>query len=119
MAAKTDYWGEITKSEVRAPVTILREQAALLGTKTRYLVEAHVETVKYGTSFMHKFNLVVPALDGYTYELFKVSHGIEIYPVRVSTLDVELQNEAEFLAWLGNALSSDETKRIIANLLAQ
>jgi hypothetical protein len=36
MAAQTDLWGEIAQEQVRTPVTIMKEQAALLGKKTQY-----------------------------------------------------------------------------------
>jgi hypothetical protein len=44
MATQTDFWGEIVSAAERTPVSIMREQAALLGTKTRNLIEARVES---------------------------------------------------------------------------
>jgi hypothetical protein len=126
MAAVTDLWGDLAPAEVRTPVAILREQAALLGSKTQNQVEASVRTeiVKgFGSQFRHTFNLVVPGLDNYTYRLFGIHHGVEMYPVntdeRMGLIDVELNTEEEFLEWLRNKLSSIETKRIISNLLGQ
>lgn len=52
-----------------SPVAILRQQATLLGQRTKDLVEAEVETK--GTDFQRKlqhwFYLVAPALDFYKY----------------------------------------------------
>jgi len=115
---------------VRTPVSILREQAALLGKKTKGLVEATVDTDASGGSFIHRFKLVVPALDNYTYELFSISNGIDFYPVEAygfqnrlkfgSMVSMStLRSEDEFLDWLQEILSSPETKKIIANILAQ
>ena len=126
MAAQTDLWGDIIQAEVRTPVAILREQASLLGIKTKNLIEASVKTSVKGGEFRHSFRLVVPALDGYTYELFEIFHGVSIYPItvpnRVGNLEapgLRLKDEEAFLNWLGHQLSSNETKRIISNLLAQ
>jgi hypothetical protein len=117
MATQVDFWGDIEPAEVRTPVAILREQAALLRTKTRNAIEARVDTdVFYGT-FQHSFRLVVPALDNYTYELFSVRYGIDLYPVTAGLN--ELKTEDEFKDWLRQRLSSPETKKIIGNLLAQ
>jgi hypothetical protein len=119
MAANADLWGEITPSAVRTPVSILREQAALLGAKTGYAIEAKVETRVTGSRFYQSFNLVVPALDNYSYELFEIYHEISLYPVRVMSLAESLKDEESFVNWLGKKLSSAETKSIIGNLLAQ
>src|SRR5881296_859505 len=83
MATNVDLWGEIQPPDVRTPVSILREQAALLGQKTKNLVEASVETTSSGGTFYHTFKLVAPALDNYTYQLFRIRHGIQLYPVYV------------------------------------
>jgi hypothetical protein len=118
MAASTDLWGEIEATQIRTPLVILREQAALLGAKTKNLVEASVNTHADGDTFIHNFNLDVPALGRYRYNLFNIQHGPSIYPVTVSSKH-RLDTEQEFIEWLGAKLSSPETKRIVANLLAQ
>ncbi len=118
MAAPPDLWGDVQASGVRTPVAILREQASLLGKKTQQVVEAEVETQVFDKLFLHAFNLVVPALSYYRYNLFTVKHGIDFYPLDVG-IGSYLKTEDEFLKWLGAQLSSPETKRIIGNLLAQ
>ena len=62
MAASTDLWGEIEATQIRTPLVILREQAALLGAKTQNLVEASVNTFVSEGSFYHSLDLVVPSL---------------------------------------------------------
>jgi hypothetical protein len=119
MAAHADLWGDIAPSAVRTPASILREQGSLLGAKTNHLIEGQVETQISGRTFYHSFNLVVPALENYSYELFKIYHGVNIYPVQVGPPIDGLANEEAFVTWLGQKLSSPETKRIIGNLLAQ
>jgi hypothetical protein len=118
MAAKTDLWGDIGTTAIRSPVSILREQAALLGSKTSNLVEARVDTSTFGDTLIHTFNIVVPALD-YTYRLFTVHHGVDMYPIKVPNPDNTLNSEDEFQQWLHDKLSSPGTKKIIQNLLSQ
>src|SRR5258706_9181785 len=107
MATKTDLWGEIAAPEIRIPVGILREQASLLGPKTQNLVEASVKTDwSKGDNFVHTFLLVVPALDNYAYCLFRVSHGVSLYPVKEWPDVKTFQTEEDFIAWLRQTLSS-------------
>ena len=119
MAASKDLWGEIDVARVRTPLVIMKEQAALLGTKTKNLVEASVKTRPDGEQFVHSFNIVVPALGNYTYNLFSAAHGPEMYPVNIYRQSDLLKNEEAFVQWLASKLSSPETKRIISNLLSQ
>jgi hypothetical protein len=118
MAAQSDLWGEIGTTVTRSPVSILREQAALLGSKTNNFVEARVDTSTFRDTFIHAFNIVVPALD-YTYQLFSVQHGVDMYPIEVPSPHTTLNSEDVFQQWLHDKLSSPETRKIIQNLLSQ
>jgi hypothetical protein len=102
-------------------VTILREQAALLGQKTRQQVLAEVETRNAGEMLVHSFVIVVPALDNYKYELFKVQHGVPSYPLSVASpgLTGKVTSQAAFVDVLGKILSSENTRNVIQSLLAQ
>jgi hypothetical protein len=115
----TDFWGEIEAIEVRTPLSILREQAAALGPRTKNLVEAKVETEIAGTSFRHAFDLVVPSLDNYTYRLFEIQHDHDLYPIYVRTTAEQLTDEGAFIDWLRVRLTSPQTRKIVGNLLAQ
>lgn len=121
MAAQTDFWGDLQLSPVITPVMILREQAALLGAKTHRQIEASVETRASDGIFYHSFNLVVPALDNYTYQLFRICHGIDLYPVLVETPRgaLKMHSEYDFLLWLREKLSSQSTKQVISSILGQ
>jgi hypothetical protein len=119
MAAQTDLWGDIQTEKIRTPVSILREQAALLGPKTQNIVEAKVDTRSERGDFYHYFTLVVPALDNYKYNLFAISHDIRLYPVLVQSEGTQLTNEQTFTEWLGRKLTSAETRKLISSLIAQ
>ena len=117
MATQPDFWGELDFPQIRTPADILREQAALLGRKTRNLIEAKVYTSVLHGDFIHTLDLVVPTLDNYSYQLIWIAHGIELYPVR--TEDKRLNSEFEFTEWVRQTLSSEKTRRIVSSLLAQ
>jgi hypothetical protein len=120
MAAQRDLWGDIVPNAVRTPAGILKEQAAILGDKTQHLVEAEVTTSVSGQDLVHTFELIVPTLDGYRYQLFSISHGPTIYPVEVRfERTPRLNTEEAFVGWLRDKLSSTETRSLISNLLAQ
>ena len=62
------------------PVSILREQAALLGDKTKQLVTGEVQMSTTGNLFVHSFYVAAPTLN-YRYELFRVQHPAAFYPL--------------------------------------
>jgi hypothetical protein len=119
-----DFWPAIDEAEeITAPIVLLRKYAAPLWDKSGHLINAEVET-RTGSegSFIHSFNLIVPALDGYTYELFEVRHGIEPYPVWYLDEDrqrSEFADEKQFTDWIKVMLSSERTKRILKTLVQQ
>ena len=73
-------------------------------------------------TFTHTFNIEVPVLDDYRYTLFSVSQGIEPYPVVHRNENGQweaLADEAAFIAWLKQTLSSEKTKRVLKTLSEQ
>jgi hypothetical protein len=118
-----DFWpDDIGESSIVTPVSILKEQAAALGPKTKGLVTAEVLPTQTGNPqyLAYIFHLVAPAVN-YRYQMFTVTHPISLYPVTTSYRNTSssLTGETEFRAWLKELLSSDETKRIVAALIAQ
>lgn len=81
----TSFWpSDISQKTVRAPVTILKEQALFLGRQTRNMVEANVavnSNIRTAeTQFVYDFVIYSPALS-FSYRLFFVIYGIDLYPV--------------------------------------
>ena len=94
-----------------------------MGKHTNNLLEEEVETKPWGVDLVHRFIIVAPTLS-YRYELFKVTHGVAVYPVVVShpgplSPDETIQDEEKFVNWLKNVLNSEYAKRILGSLLAQ
>jgi len=65
----------------KSPAAILREQASLLGNKTKNIVTAEVKRNNIDNRmFYYEFYIVAPSYS-YRYKLFGIVYGIEQYPV--------------------------------------
>jgi hypothetical protein len=141
-----DLWpNELSTVDQRSPLTILKEQASLLGEKTQNIVIAVLEDAPLVGSWLPKnypfkygFLLTCPALSHYRFRLFSIAYDIDIYPVRfhldsdvaeeiIEETHVELgmngnlqaSNEEEFIEILRRIFSSRKTVRVIRALLSQ
>lgn len=129
MAEQTlDFWPDIAAARPRVtPLSLMKQQAALLGKHTSNLLEGDVSSNVYNGRLVHRFRISVPTLD-YSYELFTISHDVvALYPVRIESSktyyhgksQLTIESEDAFMDWLKTVLSSDETKRVLGSLLAQ
>jgi hypothetical protein len=111
---------DIGESDLVTPVSIMREQAALLGERTENLVTAEVVTAANGPFIIHNFILEAPALS-YRYQLFSADHQVSLYPVDVNynKTTTRCTDEAQFRQKLGQILGADATKQIVRALKAQ
>lgn len=106
------------------PVTILRQQAAMLGRRTQNILTADVRTGEnFEDELVHRFYLVAPALGDYRYQLFLVRHpAVSIYPATVwfsNSEKEETPDETSLRDVLKRIFASDETRRIVQSLIAQ
>jgi len=141
-----DLWpSELSTVDQRSPLTILKEQASLLGEKTQNIVIAVLEDISgiwpwslKNYPFKYGFQLTCPALGHYRFRLFSIGFDIDIYPVRFD-LDSDVaeeiigethvepgmngkfqaSNEEEFIEILKRIFSSRKTARVIRALLSQ
>ena len=121
MPDSNDYWpANIADSNLTTPVTILKEQATLLGEKTRQLVEGEVVTQTTGTLLFHYFYVAAPTLN-YRFELFNISHGVNFYPLVLRYLNntTSLGSEEEFKAKLKEIFAAPHTLNVVHSILAQ
>ena len=128
-----DLWpAEIAVAdEPTPPITILKHQAALLGRKTKNLVEAevHTELTDFQRLLRHTFFLVAPVVGLDQYPLLYVEHPVtRMYPATVkvnpddpssAVREFVAKNEAEFKQHLKVVFAAAPTKRVIGNLFAQ
>jgi hypothetical protein len=116
-----DLWpANITESNLVTPVAILREQAALLGDKTKQLVTGEVQTTTVGNLFVHSFCVAAPTLN-YRYELFRVQHPAVFYPLALEqgSVTTQVKSEEEFKSKLKEVFSSQLTLNVVQSILAQ
>jgi hypothetical protein len=123
---REDYWpddiGDVTDPE---PVALLKEQASLLGAKTRNAVEGVVRTSTEGGTAYYSLYLKAESLGDYLYKLLDIARPAigrdDAYPVTAQSSAggpaVEIPDRDEFRKWLRAQLSSDYVRRAIANLL--
>jgi hypothetical protein len=116
-----NLWPEnIADSNLTTPVTILKEQAAVLGEKTRQLVKGEVVTQTTGNLFVHYFYIVAPTLS-YKFELFTLSHGVNFYPLVMRYLNntISLSSESDFKDKLKEIFAAPHTLNVVHSILAQ
>lgn len=125
-----NLWGEIPGDiDVRPPITILREQATLLGELTNKILLAEVGVNRQGGDLTMDLRIVAPALANYTYVVLTARHGIQMYPVQVINFSTftpekkrpiyECTNESELLATLKAILGAPHLHNVISSLMAQ
>jgi hypothetical protein len=131
-----DLWGGEISISALSPVSILRSQDELLRRKTKGALTAEVRTRKETdgphTLFVHTMDLSAPIL-GYSETILEASHRENFpYPV-VIDLSEELRETTEtqaprptkcfepdeFMRALGNILSSQPVRSVIASLIAR
>jgi len=136
----TDLWpSDLGTVTIKSPVTILKEQAAMLGAKTSNIVKARVlKTVPQSLAgtmlpFAYEFQINVPALDNYTYRLFIIRYDVDLYPVRFASLDDAIAEEMgvsreqglsasdaeEFTEILARIFGSQRTRHVVHAILSQ
>ena len=105
------------------PILTLKEQASIISNKTGGRIVAEVATGRHGNDFAHTFFLIAPFLDDYRYQLFRVIHPVELYPleldVDVMERSFECKTAEEFQDVLRTVFASPQTIKVIRAILAQ
>lgn len=77
-----DLWPEINiEAHKDEPIKILKDQAEILGKKTKNLIIGEVVTNTESGVIYHTLYLVAPILDNYRYSLLKIAHTSMQYPL--------------------------------------
>ena len=126
--ATPNLWGELPSiDDIRAPITVLKEQAAQLQIMTRGVLRARVMNKQEGGWFTLELRIVAPAIENYEFTVLETRHSIGGYPLEVtpswrrgrSDSTIECADEGEFVKALGDILASDRVRQVIRSLLAQ
>jgi hypothetical protein len=134
----TDLWpSDLGTVTTKSPLTVLREQASMLGTKTKNIVKARIvralsQSVSGSLPFNYEFLIHAPALDNYSYRLFIIRYDVDLYPVKFE-LDQAIaeemavnreqgliaSGEEEFTQILARIFGSRKTRNVIHAILSQ
>jgi hypothetical protein len=131
----TDLWpNDLGTVTTKSPLTILKEQASLLGAKTKNIVKAKLQksASNWGVPFNYDFILNAPALDNYSYRLFIIAYDVDLYPVRFFVDDAIAEEmgikprevliatgEEQLIEILARILGSQKTRHVIHAILSQ
>ena len=118
-------WGDLSELALeRTPFLILQEQADLLQGATNEILAGRVRREMTGRTVEAPLYVVAPALQHYHVEILEISYDASIvYPVQVraslsgETLDVSSEDHLKEV--LGEILTSDQVRTILANLISE
>jgi hypothetical protein len=123
-----DLWPTgIFDSAIRAPYTLLKEQALLLGEKSSRLILGRVQRVidQYSDAPVRlSLRARVPDMGDYEVELVSLEHHPQrLYPVTVRDREhgeeAQLDTEADLITWLRGELRSAWVRNTMQTLIAQ
>jgi hypothetical protein len=124
--SEQNLWGDLPViKDQKTPFQVLREQAGILTKLCRGLLEGRAMQSEQTDPryFVYRLSIVAPSLNGYTLSVLWVRHGITLYPIamgdEIAGKQYNAQSEAEFIALLGQILSSPSTKKVLESLLLQ
>ncbi|MSP00531.1 MAG: hypothetical protein EXR07_05690 [Acetobacteraceae bacterium] len=118
------FWAIPDVTNVRTPLSILREQASAITTQTKGALVGLVETRADGDSFVYiRLELSVPALNDYRYRILTYQQPVELYPGRLivggDLRGDSVTDESTFLSDVKKILSSEQITNVVRSLLAQ
>ena len=123
-----DLWGELPAPDSSVtPTTILKEQAAILTSKSNGLLEGEVSMGKDDAlEVVANFSIVVPAMNRYRWSLLQLPYKrLTPYPFKAkwfkeSGLGQEtIESESDFKSYLRGVFQSEEVQKTIAALLRE
>ena len=99
-----NLWGKLPdSSDVKPPITILREQATALKSATNGVLLGDVRALTAGGNFRAVLYVVAPALNNYRLEILEIEHPVSFYPISISSYGMQplrAYDEQEFLTCL-------------------
>ncbi|MBE2213588.1 MAG: hypothetical protein IAE82_06935 [Opitutaceae bacterium] len=125
MSTPENFWGDIPKKpNIRTPLSILKEQADLLGKLTDGALAGRVETHSNGEMLNHSLGVVVSALNNYEIEVLGVRHGLRLYPTEIQDRIGDgkwrdAEDQESYIQVLRSILGSKDVRNVVEALLAQ
>jgi hypothetical protein len=123
------FWTIPDTTNLRTPVTILKEQAEAVTQATNGVLNGEIRAYSRNSLERADFKsgtqlaITVPFLKDYSVILLNYDHNITMYPGVIKdnfgNNSFIINNELEFVNSLKDIFSSEKTKMILANLLSQ
>ncbi len=106
--------------DVKPPIVMLKQQAAVLGQRTQNILQGEVSSEQLDdNTIYYNFYIVSPALGNYRYKLFWVSQHIDaLYPVWMSGSEKPIEDEAALRTALMSVFGSEKTRKVVQSLMA-
>jgi hypothetical protein len=118
-----DLWPNFSPPANRnAPVHLLKQQAAALGSKTDNIVLGVVQSFPAGdVKFGYSLDLYSASLGGYRFRLLQIVYPLEFYPVTMTAfgIDYEAKDPAMFRDQLARVFNDPKTKQAVEAIMAQ
>jgi len=119
-----NLWGDLSSLEtVRTPKTILEEQANLLTDATGGVLVGEVTGESQFGGFCYNLDVLVPALNRYSYTILTVKYSVDAYPVTLTAsrplVYEQCGNEEELMAAIEKILSSRDVRSALSTLKSQ
>jgi hypothetical protein len=116
-------WKIPDTTNLRTPVTGLKEQASALTEATDGILVGEVRTNSGNSqdSLQYGLDITVPSLNNYRYRVATLIQPLTMYPlsVIVGSRNSMANNEDELIKVLADILGSDRVQRIIGSLITQ
>lgn len=126
MTKTQNLWGELpTVENARTPLSILREQANLLGQLTDRLLEGEIVVNSSSVEQLEAhLNIVAPTLGGYSVTILTLRYGLDMYPVQIQhaleeSVRISAKDEESLLNALKRIFTSASVQKVIKSLLMQ
>ena len=123
------FWAIPDVTDIRTPLSILREQASALTEQTKGVLVGDVKTQSVNNGALEiDLELFVPALNNYRYRILTYRQPVQFYPGELFPANkrennrlpfIPILNEEEFISEIKNTLSSASIKSVLTSLLAQ
>jgi hypothetical protein len=118
------FWNIPTEKDVKTPYDILLEQANALTESSKGRLRGVVDRSTAGNRIANILKVVVPKLNGYTFEVVQLWHEAQPYPLTVfvpwgNHSMYEIRNEADLCNELEKLITAEEVQKVIRGLWAQ
>ena len=135
-----NLWPEDLLSDfkkIKTPVSILKEQGALLGEKTKNIITGIVARTRFLGDEEDKFSSIFMIRSDalkYSYNLFYITYEVTLYPVEICIYDVDIlvelglddkkksvvtKDEVEFKTFLKKVFRTKKVGSLISAILSQ